>query len=335
MQTFAAEAYLSFERPSFDTCTFLQRREAGVCFDEHLSVTKLKRWWSPPHSVAPLIHIVREPTEVCVSSYQYHLTSTEKWLQQPRHGTGGIPYQEYLKRKDTHSGLFFECRRSIRDQIKQQADVYQYTKDDARVFTMRMEQTEFDFDTAMWSLFSFLVIRPLQSNTGSGLSHSNTGFSQSNVARYESQQGSQRDALSFPSGSFVSDGNDRGGDGGANVHQSISNKKVGGILAGVSGGDIMRSVRNHKKLINISQLVAASSQFDVSRNRKHLDDGHLSSLQHKQLLRSMLLNDSKLASELLSHRVLTGYDAEYSTFCRRYNFTHHLPLHHDGIPVRR
>ena len=53
-----------------------------------------------------------------------------------------MPYQEFLRRKDRRSGLYFECRRSIRDQITQQADVYQRTLDDARVLTLRMEQTE-------------------------------------------------------------------------------------------------------------------------------------------------------------------------------------------------
>ena len=87
MQLYAAEARVPFEKPSFETCASLQRREAGVCFDEHVSGAKLKFWWSPVVSAAaafraPLIHIVREPSEVCVSSYQYHLTSTEEWLRQ-------------------------------------------------------------------------------------------------------------------------------------------------------------------------------------------------------------------------------------------------------------
>ena len=87
MQLYAAEARIPFEKPTFEKCASLQRREVGVCFDEHVTGAKLKFWWTPVVSAAaafraPLIHIVREPSEVCVSSYQYHLTSTEEWLRQ-------------------------------------------------------------------------------------------------------------------------------------------------------------------------------------------------------------------------------------------------------------
>ena len=60
--------------------------------------------------------IVREPLEVCVSSYQYHLRSTEAWLRMPRKELHGKSWQAALKAASTRDGLLLECRRSIRDQ---------------------------------------------------------------------------------------------------------------------------------------------------------------------------------------------------------------------------
>jgi hypothetical protein len=110
--------------------------EAGVCVDEHLALPKLRRYWDDPQGaptalLAPLVHIVREPLETCISAYQYHLVSTEAWLRTPRPEdlvrrgpTAGLPWQAVLRQADTRTGLRLECRRSIHDQIVQQADIF-------------------------------------------------------------------------------------------------------------------------------------------------------------------------------------------------------------------
>lgn len=85
----------------------------------------------------------------------------------------------------------------------------------------------------------------------------------------------------------------------------------------------------------VARLVAASSRYDVTRNRRKLEDGHLSSQERKRELRGILLNDSKIAAELARYRVRTGYDYAYSAYCSRYGFKHHVELNQDGIAVRR
>jgi len=80
--TFSAAVGLPFHKPQWSGCLALQRREPGVCFDEHASFGRLYRTLLDPSSAgalvrARLVHVVREPLEVCVSSYQYHLHSTE------------------------------------------------------------------------------------------------------------------------------------------------------------------------------------------------------------------------------------------------------------------
>ncbi|KAL1528242.1 hypothetical protein AB1Y20_009600 [Prymnesium parvum] len=272
LQLYAAEVRTPFEKPAFQSCISLQRREAGVCFDEHLSAPKLQQWWSAPSGAAasfgsPLLHIVREPAEVCVSSYQYHLTSTELWLQQPRPGTAGVPYQLYLRRKDRRAGLLFECRRSIRDQIAQQAEAYELTHRDPRVLTVRMEETEADFDGTMASIFTFLFTAAWRSPSPPPPEH------------------------------------------GAELNRSLGS--------------------------TVRRLVALAGRYDVNRHREQLDDGHLSATQRKRELRGILLNESKIARELMRYRTRTGYDAEYSAHCSRYGFKHHVELRQDGVPVRR
>lgn len=86
---YAGEARVPFHKPSWERCPWIARREAGVCIDEHLSAVRLRRLWHPSSGAAatlgaPLVHVVREPLETCVSAYQYHLHSSEDWLRVPR-----------------------------------------------------------------------------------------------------------------------------------------------------------------------------------------------------------------------------------------------------------
>ena len=87
----------------------------------------------------------------------YHLHSRETWLRQPRKDLKGVSIQQALRTSDTRTGLFLECRRSIRDQIAQQAEVYMHTRRHARALTLRMEATQADFDGTMRALFTFLL----------------------------------------------------------------------------------------------------------------------------------------------------------------------------------
>ena len=77
-------------------------------------------WWSRVSRLRrgrpPRRKRLHEPLEVCVSSYQYHLRSTEAWLRMPRKELHGKSWQAALKAASTRDGLLLECRRSIRDQ---------------------------------------------------------------------------------------------------------------------------------------------------------------------------------------------------------------------------
>ena len=69
----------------------------------------------------------------------------------------GLSWQQILRTSTPRTGILLECRRSVRDQIGQQADVFNATHaQEGRVFTLRMEATDHDYDGTMRALFAFL-----------------------------------------------------------------------------------------------------------------------------------------------------------------------------------
>lgn len=55
-------------------------------------------------------HIIRDPRDMIVSGYFYHLWTTEQWAHLPRPEHGGRSYQEYLNSLDRHDGLLAEIQ---------------------------------------------------------------------------------------------------------------------------------------------------------------------------------------------------------------------------------
>jgi hypothetical protein len=57
-------------------------------------------------------HVIRDPRDVVVSGYFYHLWSTEEWLHVPRPEFGDKTYQEHLKALNLEEGMAAEIRSS-------------------------------------------------------------------------------------------------------------------------------------------------------------------------------------------------------------------------------
>jgi hypothetical protein len=54
-------------------------------------------------------HVIRDPRDVIVSGYFYHLWTREKWAHEPGGPSwGGLSYQAYLNSVDRHQGLLAE-----------------------------------------------------------------------------------------------------------------------------------------------------------------------------------------------------------------------------------
>jgi hypothetical protein len=59
-------------------------------------------------------HLIRDPRDIVVSGYHYHLWTDEKWVHIPRPEYGGLTYQEYLRSLDREAGLATEISRTAR-----------------------------------------------------------------------------------------------------------------------------------------------------------------------------------------------------------------------------
>lgn len=60
-------------------------------------------------------HVIRDPRDLVVSAYHYHVWSHEAWLHVPRERFGGQTYHELLNSLSPHDGLLREIRHSTRD----------------------------------------------------------------------------------------------------------------------------------------------------------------------------------------------------------------------------
>jgi len=56
-------------------------------------------------------HMIRDPRDVVVSGYHYHLWTKEEWVHQPKEAYGGFSYQAYLNSLDPEDGLIAEIER--------------------------------------------------------------------------------------------------------------------------------------------------------------------------------------------------------------------------------
>jgi hypothetical protein len=80
--------------------------DTAIFFQDHSEVTPEEL---PPHRGT---HIRRDPRDVVVSCYFYHLWADEPWLHEPRARFEGMSYQEKLKSLPESDGLLLEIEGS-------------------------------------------------------------------------------------------------------------------------------------------------------------------------------------------------------------------------------
>jgi hypothetical protein len=128
----------------------------GVCIIEHVTARDVRQWLLPPPAPpTPFVHAVRDPVEMCVSAYQYHLLGAEPWLVQPMRDLNGSTLQQHYKRVSPAEGVRFECMRMALELVET-ALVYNATRDLANALTVRLEDFSRDYDGTMRHLFAFL-----------------------------------------------------------------------------------------------------------------------------------------------------------------------------------
>ena len=153
---FAREMGIPRLRGNLSACnTAFALRLPAVCFDQHVDAHSLQAWVSP---TTYFIHSVREPLEMCVSAYQYHNKGTEPWLTRPLRDLNGT-LQQYYGRITIEDGVRFECKRLVSEMVES-ALVFNATRDNANVHTMRAEDTALNFNASMASMFAFIGAGP-------------------------------------------------------------------------------------------------------------------------------------------------------------------------------
>lgn len=90
-------------------------------------------------------HLVRDPRDIVVSGYRYHLRSSELWLHRPIPEFHGQTYQERLNSLPREEGLALEIARSA--QLFRMMRCWDY--DDPRVLEFRYEDV-FGNDEHLW-----------------------------------------------------------------------------------------------------------------------------------------------------------------------------------------
>jgi Sulfotransferase domain len=63
-------------------------------------------------------HMIRDPRDILVSAYFYHLRTNEPWVHEARRKWGGHSYQEFLRSLDARDGIFTEMERLSRFEFK-------------------------------------------------------------------------------------------------------------------------------------------------------------------------------------------------------------------------
>jgi hypothetical protein len=122
-----------------------------ILFLQHTRVS------SPPLDDYRGCHMIRDPRDIIVSSYNYHLVSDERWLHKPQERYEGKSYAEYLAGFDKESGINIEADRFYSKAWRHMI-AWDYGNPD--VFEVRYEAMILDPQHQFHQLLEFLNFKP-------------------------------------------------------------------------------------------------------------------------------------------------------------------------------
>jgi Sulfotransferase domain len=97
-------------------------------------------------------HLIRDPRDVVVSGYHYHLRTDEAWVRVPKERFGGLSYQAFLQSVDEHDGLLAEIDRSARSSL---AEMGAWSYGRPEILELRYEDAVRDEVETFTRLFRF------------------------------------------------------------------------------------------------------------------------------------------------------------------------------------
>jgi len=108
-------------------------------------------------------HIIRDPRDVVVSGYFYHLKCDEDWCVRTREEFGGRSYQQVLQGLDREQGIEFEMRHNARSTLNQMLS-WNYNHPD--ILEIRYEDLIRDEEVIFATLFEHYRLSPEQIEVG-------------------------------------------------------------------------------------------------------------------------------------------------------------------------
>ena len=137
------------------TCISSDQARIGgmqVCFLQHGIRFKVQSSKTPFR----FVHVVRDPLEVVLSGYQYHLRTTERWALRPDKRYNGTSYRAYLNSLPAREGLRAELKHSLKDALKTMPRLLNRTYALPCTLTVRLEDFERDWrgtTARLWDIF--------------------------------------------------------------------------------------------------------------------------------------------------------------------------------------
>jgi len=146
----------SFDNSPVPCASPEQAQAAGlhVCFLQHGVRFKLQETNLPYR----FIHAIRDPLEVVLSGYQYHLKTTEKWANRVQQRYNGTTYRKYLNALSLDEGLRAEVTHSMRDSLKTMPRLLNRTRANSCTLTVRLEDFEADWSGTVARLWDLLGV---------------------------------------------------------------------------------------------------------------------------------------------------------------------------------
>lgn len=100
------------------------------------------------------VHAIRDPMEVVLSGYSYHLNTTEKWAHRTQSRWNGTTYVKFLNSLSLRDGLLAEVQHTRRDSLKTMPRLLNRTAAHPCTMTVRFEDFARRWDYTLAQLFN-------------------------------------------------------------------------------------------------------------------------------------------------------------------------------------
>jgi hypothetical protein len=110
--------------------------------------SRIERTALPPHRGS---HMIRDPRDMIVSGYHYHLWTDEQWAQLPQERYDGKSFQEALNDVGKKRGLILEMERFCREDLQ---DMLQWDYNDPAFLELKYEDVIADESSHFEALFN-------------------------------------------------------------------------------------------------------------------------------------------------------------------------------------